>query len=107
MGNLGKFPGIAFVENGHSNHEGQREALLSVGPFNPTDCKPAVLGGFLGGVNWGCVGIFGLDLVAALFGGSASVLSRVVYVLICLAALWSITLFFREDPVERRAKGNA
>ena len=49
----------------------------------------------------------GLDLVAALFGGSASVLSRVVYVLICLAALWSITLFFREDPVERRAKGNA
>ena len=61
----------------------------------------------LGGLNWGCVGIFGLDLVAALFGGSASVLSRVVYVLICLAALWSITLFFREDPVERRAKGNA
>ena len=50
----------------------------------------------LGGLNWGCVGIFGLDLVAALFGGSASVLSRVVYVLICLAALWSITLFFRE-----------
>ena len=61
----------------------------------------------LGGLNWGCVGIFGLDLVAALFGGSASVLSRVVYVRICLAALWSITLFFREDPVERRAKGNA
>lgn len=30
----------------------------------------------LGGLNWGCVGIFGLDLVAALFGGSASVLSR-------------------------------
>ncbi|MFR6379947.1 MAG: hypothetical protein ACLUNZ_09195 [Evtepia sp.] len=29
-----------------------------------------------------------------------------MYVLICLAALWSITLFFREDPVERRAKGN-
>ena len=33
----------------------------------------------LGGLNWGCVGIFGLDLVAALFGGSASVLSRVEY----------------------------
>ena len=67
----------------------------------------ALVLGILGGLNWGCVGIFGLDLVAALFGGSASVLSRVVYVLICLAALWSITLFFREDPVERRAKGNA
>ncbi len=121
MGNLGKFPGIAPEESGHSNHEDQREVLLPVGASNPTDCKPAVLGGFLmklidrialvlvilGGLNWGCVGIFGLDLVAALFGGSASVLGRVVYVLICLAALWCITLFFREEPVERRAKGNA
>ena len=32
----------------------------------------------IGGLNWGCVGIFGLDLVAAFFGGSASGLSRLV-----------------------------
>ena len=51
----------------------------------------------IGGLNWGCVGIFGLDIVAALFGGSASGLSRLVYVLVCLSALWCITLFFRED----------
>lgn len=51
----------------------------------------------IGGLNWGCVGIFGLDIVAALFGGSASGLSRLVYVLVCLCALWCITLFFRED----------
>ena len=31
----------------------------------------------IGGLNWGSVGLFGMDLVAALFGGSASILSRV------------------------------
>ena len=63
----------------------------------------------IGGLNWGCVGIFGLDIVAALFGGSASTLSRLVYILVCLAALWCITLFFREDTnVEGEpTRGNA
>ena len=55
----------------------------------------------IGGLNWGCVGIFGLDLVAALFGGSARGLSRLVYILVFLAALWCVTLFFREDAGER------
>lgn len=59
----------------------------------------------IGGLNWGCVGIFGLDLVAALFGGSARGLSRLVYILVFLAALWCVTLFFREDR-EERAAGN-
>ena len=55
----------------------------------------------IGGLNWGSIGFFGLDMVAALFG-SASGLSRLVYILICVAALWCITLFFREDRVVRR-----
>ena len=55
----------------------------------------------IGGLNWGSIGFFGLDMVAALFGGSASGLSRLVYILICVAALWCITLFFREDRVVR------
>ena len=46
-------------------------------------------------------------IVAALFGGSASGLSRLVYILVCLSAIWCITLFFREDRVERTARGNA
>mgnify|MGYP000012396030 CR=1 FL=1 len=58
----------------------------------------------IGGLNWGSIGIFGLDIVAALFGGSASGL---VYILVCLSAIWCITLFFREDRVERTARGNA
>lgn len=51
----------------------------------------------VGGLNWGSVGIFGFDIVAALFGGSAAAISRIVYVLVCLSALWCVTLLFREN----------
>ena len=46
----------------------------------------------VGGLNWGLVGIFGLDLVAALFG-DASILSRLVYVLVGASALWQMIPF--------------
>lgn len=42
----------------------------------------------IGGINWGLVGLFGLDLVAALFG-EMSVASRIVYVLVGMAAVWA------------------
>ena len=47
----------------------------------------------VGGLNWGLVGIFQFDLVAFLFGGSASIISRIIYTLVGLGALWSITFF--------------
>ena len=50
----------------------------------------------MGGLNWGSIGIFGFDLVAFLFGGSGSVVSRVVYTLVGLAAVWCISLLFRD-----------
>jgi len=40
----------------------------------------------VGGLNWGLVGLFDLDLVARLFGDGTP-LARVVYVLVGLAAL--------------------
>lgn len=43
----------------------------------------------IGGLNWGLVGLLNWDLVAAIFG-SASVLSRAVYVLVGLSALWQM-----------------
>jgi len=43
----------------------------------------------IGGLNWGLVGIFKFDLVAAIFG-EMSVLSRVVYSLVGLAAVYDI-----------------
>lgn len=41
----------------------------------------------VGGLNWGLVGLFNFDLVAAIFG-SMSTISRVVYVLVGLAAIY-------------------
>lgn len=43
----------------------------------------------VGGINWGLVGFFGFDLVAAIFG-PMSVLSRIVYALVGLSALYTI-----------------
>jgi len=43
----------------------------------------------VGGLNWGLVGLFSFDLVAALFG-QMSALSRVVYTLVGLSALYAI-----------------
>lgn len=41
----------------------------------------------VGAVNWGLVGLLQFDLVAALFGGSASLISRIVYSLVGIAGL--------------------
>jgi uncharacterized membrane protein YuzA (DUF378 family) len=43
----------------------------------------------VGGLNWGLVGLFNFDLVAAIFG-AGSALSRIVYVLVGLSALYQI-----------------
>jgi uncharacterized membrane protein YuzA (DUF378 family) len=43
----------------------------------------------VGGINWGLIGLFSFDLVAALFG-PMSAMSRIVYTLVGLAALYSI-----------------
>ena len=49
----------------------------------------------IGGINWGSIGIFGFDIVASLCGGQDSIVSRVIYTLVGLAALWCISLFFK------------
>lgn len=43
----------------------------------------------VGGLNWGLVGLFDFDLVAALFG-EMSPLSRIVYALVGLAAIYQL-----------------
>ena len=44
----------------------------------------------VGAVNWGLVGLFQFDLVAALFGGQDAALSRIVYSLVGVAGLYQI-----------------
>jgi uncharacterized membrane protein YuzA (DUF378 family) len=41
----------------------------------------------VGGLNWGLVGLFQFDLVAAIFG-AASLLSNIVYILVGLSAVY-------------------
>ena len=53
----------------------------------------------IGALNWGGIGIFQYDLVAALFGGSDMTLSRIVYTLVALAGIWAISFFFRDDAI--------
>lgn len=60
----------------------------------------ALILAIIGSINWGLVGIFQFDLVAWLFGGSGSLLSRLVYTLVGLAGLWCISFLFRKKQRE-------
>lgn len=51
----------------------------------------------IGALNWGLIGFFQFDLVATLFGGMNSWLSRIVYALVGLAGLYGLSLFGRID----------
>ena len=51
----------------------------------------------IGGINWGLVGIFRFDLVAWICGGQDAIIARIVYTLVGIAALWCITLIFRDS----------
>lgn len=45
----------------------------------------------VGGLNWGLVGLFDVNLVASLFG-EQSLISRIIYVAVGLSALYSLYL---------------
>ena len=53
----------------------------------------------VGGVNWGLIGVFKFDLVAWLFGGQGAIISRIVYILVAISALWCISLFFKRNTL--------
>jgi uncharacterized membrane protein YuzA (DUF378 family) len=61
----------------------------------------ALILAIIGGLNWGCIGIFNFDLVAYLCGGQTSTVSRVIYTLVALGAIWCISLLFRQRDYER------
>lgn len=61
--------------------------------LNPLDWLALILL-IVGGINWGLIGIARFDLVAAIFGDGSG-LSRAVYVLVGLAALYALYLAFR------------
>lgn len=58
--------------------------------------KIALILAIIGGLNWGCIGLFQFDIVAWIFGGQDAIVSRVIYTLVGLAAIWCISLLFRK-----------
>ena len=65
--------------------------------------KLALILVIIGGINWGLIGIFQFDLVAWICGGQGAIISRIIYTIVALAAIWCISLLFREnDTVTER-----
>ena len=56
----------------------------------------------VGGLNWGLVGILNIDLVAAIFG-QMSLLSRIVYSLVGLSAVWQLVPLFGGESSRKGA----
>ncbi|MDD4700539.1 MAG: DUF378 domain-containing protein [Oscillospiraceae bacterium] len=54
----------------------------------------------IGSLNWGSIGLFEFDIVAWIFGGSSSLISRIIYTVIALAGIWCISMLFREKDDE-------
>ena len=67
--------------------------------------KIALLVAIIGALNWGLVGIFQFDLVAFISGGPASVLARIIYILVAIAGIWCISMLFHpnDEIAESRA----
>ncbi len=64
--------------------------------------KLALILVIIGALNWLMIGVFGFDLVASLFGGEDTWLSRVVYTLVGIAGLYVISFLFREEDTREK-----
>lgn len=56
----------------------------------------------IGAINWGLIGFFQFDLVAAIFGGQDSALARIIYGLVGICGLLNLGLLFK--PNEQTAR---
>lgn len=64
--------------------------------FNAADLVSQILI-IVGAINWGLIGFFKFDLVSTLFGGMDSLIARIIFALVGLAGLYTITFFFKKD----------
>ena len=51
----------------------------------------------IGGINWGLVGFFNYNLVSAIFGGNLVIISRIIYAVVGLSALYASSFLFRDN----------
>jgi uncharacterized protein len=74
----------------HSN----TESIFKGGNIMSTIQRLALVLTIIGAINWGLIGFFQFDLVASLFGGQDSAISRIIYGLVGLAGLINLGLLF-------------
>ncbi|WP_330638318.1 DUF378 domain-containing protein [Anaeropeptidivorans aminofermentans] len=55
----------------------------------------------IGAINWGLVGFFQFDLIARLFGGMSSIISRALYAIVGIAGIYCLTLYGRMAYVDQ------
>jgi hypothetical protein len=68
--------------------------------------KIALTLAIIGGLNWGSIGIFQFDLVAWICGGQTGIISRIIYILVGLAAIWCISILFRDTESDNDTSVN-
>ena len=59
--------------------------------------KIALIISIVGALNWGLIGLFSFDAVAWISGGSATLLARIIYVVVAIAGIWCISMLFRPN----------
>lgn len=47
----------------------------------------------IGAINWGLIGFFNFDLISILFGGMTSWISRIIYALVGISGVYTLTLY--------------
>jgi len=60
----------------------------------------------VGALNWGLVGFFNFDLISAVFGTSTHLLTRIIFAIVGLAGLYSLSIYGRLESLNayRHAK---
>ena len=51
----------------------------------------------IGAINWAFVGLFSIDLVASLFGGTDNIIARIIYIVLGFGGLIDISYLFERD----------
>lgn len=59
--------------------------------------KIALIITIIGALNWGLVGIFDFDLVAFISGGPATILARIIYIVVAIAGIWCVSMLFHPN----------
>ena len=61
----------------------------------------------IGGLNWGSIGLFEIDLVGLLFGGSLSIISRIIFTIVGVSSIWAFTFFNKVDDESKMQEINS